>query len=260
MVREVLRSRRSSIFFMVGVLVIAGLLAVKVIFFPEQSRESAAPSASASASPSLSAVAASAGSVGADGRAVCDVPVPAGKEFSAEVPEDYVWEQTPSGVHYPVSATYGPTVRQGRMGQCFAHNPTGAAMAAINALTVAGNQEIPAADRRAIFSSRYAGKPDPWEGEDEDVSSDVSAMVYGFGIQGYSTERATVKVYTLAQSNTGETVSAWMPVRMVWENGDWRFDSEKSEVVLEVVSDDSQKPAQRFTVDPATLKEWGFKL
>ena len=63
MVREVLRSRRSSIFFMVGVLVIAGLLAVKVVFFPENPRESASPSASASAAPSLSAVAASAGSV-----------------------------------------------------------------------------------------------------------------------------------------------------------------------------------------------------
>lgn len=260
MLKNMLKSRRTSVLFILGVAVLGGLLAVKVLFFPQNPRESAAPSVSASAAPSLSAVASSSASVGADGRAVCDVKVPAGKEFSAEVPDDYTWEQTAGGVHYPVSATYGPAVRQGRMGQCFAHNPTGAAMAAINALTVAGNKEIPAADRRAIFSSRYAGKPDPWEGEDEDVSSDVSAMVYGFGIQGYSTERATVKVYTLAQANNGETVSAWMPVRMVWENGDWRLDSEKSEVVLEVVSDDSQKPAQRFTVDPATLKEWGFEL
>lgn len=244
--------------FILGVAVLGGLLTVKVLFFPQNPRESAAPSASASAAPSVSALAAPSASIGADGRAVCDVKVPAGKEFSAELPEDYSWNQTAGGVHYPVSASYGPTVRQGRMGQCFAHNPTGAAMAAINALTVAGNKEIPATDRRAIFSSRYAGKPDPWEGEEEDIS-DVSAMVYGFGIQGYSTERATVKVYTLAQSNR-ETVSAWMPVRMVWENGDWRLDSEKSEVVLEVVSDDSQKPAQRFTVDPATLKEWGFEL
>lgn len=259
MLKNMLKSRRTSVLFILGVVVLGGLLAVKVLFFPQNPRESAAPSSSVSAAPSVSALAAPSASIGADGRAVCDVKVPAGKEFSAEVPDDYTWEQTAGGVHYPVSATYGPAVRQGRMGQCFAHNPTGAAMAAINALTVAGNQEIPAADRRAIFSSRYAGKPDPWEGEDEDVSSDVSAMVYGFGIQGYSTERATVKVYTLAQSN-GETVSAWMPVRMVWENGDWRLDSEKSEVVLEVVSDDSQKPAQRFTVDPATLKEWGFEL
>lgn len=95
MIREAWRSRRSSVIFMAAVLVIAGLLAVKVIFFPEQSRESAAPSASASASPSLSAVAASAGSVGADGRAVCDVKVPAGKEFSAEVPDDYTLNTPP---------------------------------------------------------------------------------------------------------------------------------------------------------------------
>ena len=258
MVREAWRSRRSSVIFMAAVLVIAGLLAVKVIFFPEQSRESAAPSASASAGSVAPSVAVSAGSVGADGRAVCDVKVPAGHEFSAEVPDDYVWDQTAGGVHYPLSATYGPAVRQGRLGQCFAHNPTGAAMAAINALTVAGNKEIPAADRRAIFSSRYAGKSDPWEGEEEDIS-DIRAMVYAYSIQGYSTERATVKVYTLSQYG-GETISAWMPVRMVWESGDWRLDSEKSEVVSETVSDDSQKPTQRFTVEPAKLKEWGFKL
>lgn len=258
MLKNLLRSRKTSVLFILGVAVLGGLLAVKVLFFPQNPRESAAPSASATVAPSLSPWASSSASFGADGRAVCDVKVPAGKEFSAELPEDYVWDQTAGGVHYPLSATYGPAVRQGRLGQCFAHNPTGAAMAAINALTVAGNKEIPAANRRAIFSSRYAGKPDPWEGEEEDIS-DIRAMVYAYSIQGYSTERATVKVYTLSQLN-GETISAWMPVRVVWENGDWRLDSEKSEVVSEIVSDDSQKPTQRFTVDPATLKEWGFKL
>lgn len=259
MVREAWRSRRSSIFFMVGVLVIAGLLAVKVIFFPEQSRESAAPSASASAAPSLSAVAVSAGSVGADGRAVCDVKVPAGKEFSAEVPSDFTWSLTPSGVHYPVSATYGPTVLQGRMGQCFAHNPTGAAMAAINALTTVGKPDIPAADRRAIFSSRYTGKPDPWDGEEETDLSGISAMVYAYSIQGYSTERATVKIYMMAQRQGGQLNASWIPVRMVWEDGDWRFDSEKSELKANMLLDESQIPTQRFTITPTQFAEWGFR-
>lgn len=252
------KSRRSAYLFMAAVVVIAGLLAVKVMFFPENPRESAQSAAGSSASPSLSAVASSSASVGADGRAVCDVKVPAGKDFSAEVPEDYTWEKTAGGVRYPVSVVYGPTVKVGHTGQCFAHNPTGAAMAAINAMTVAGNREIPISERRAIFSNRYEGKPDPWEGEDTDTSG-VSAMVYAYSIAGYSTERATIRVYMLSQYN-GETVATWVPVRMVWENGDWRFDSEKSEIESETVSDDSQSPTQRFTVDPATLKEWGFKL
>lgn len=256
MVREVLRSRRSSIFFMVGVLVIAGLLAVKVIFFPEQARESAAPSASASAAPSLSAVAASAGSVGADGRAVCDVKVPAGHEFSAEVPEDFVWEQTGAGIHYPVSASYGPAVRQGQMGQCFAHNPTGAALAAINSMVVVGNVEIPAATRHAVFSSRYDGKNDPWDdGESSDISGTVSA-IYAYSIQGYSPDRVTVKVYIMAQK-AGQSINiGWVPIRMVWENGDWRFDSERSEVEFQIMTDE---PSVRFTIGQNRFAEWGFK-
>lgn len=139
MFKNLLKSRKTSVLFILGVAVLGGLLAVKVLFFPQNPRESAAPSLSASAAPSLSAVASSSASVGADGRAVCDVKVPAGKEFSAEAPSDYVWEQTAAGIHYPVSASYGPALRQGRLGQCFAHNPAGAALAAINTAIVLGN-------------------------------------------------------------------------------------------------------------------------
>ena len=159
MLKNMVKSRKTSVLFIVGVAVLGGLLAVKVLFFPQSPRESAASSsASVSATPSVSAVASSSASFGADGRAVCDVKVPAGKEFSAEVPEDYTWEQTPDGVHYPMSAVYGPTVRQGRLGQCFAHNPTGAAMAAINAVITVGDPEIP--NNRAILSSRFDGHPE----------------------------------------------------------------------------------------------------
>ena len=118
MLKNMLKARKTSVLFILGVAVLGGLLTVKVLFFPQNPRESAAPS-SAAAAPSLSAVASSSASFGADGRAVCDVKVPAGKEFSAEVPEDYTWEQTPDSVHYPTSASFGPTVRQGRLGQCF---------------------------------------------------------------------------------------------------------------------------------------------
>ena len=256
MVREVLRSRRSSIFFMVGVLVIAGLLAVKVIFFPEQSRESASPSASASAAPSLSAVAASAGSVGADGRAVCDVKVPAGKEFSAEVPADYVWDQTAAGIHYPVSATYGPTVRQGRLGQCFAHNPAGAALAAINTAIVLGNSEVSNESRRTILSSRFANHPDAWTSNGDTARIEGAAVIYAYSIQGYSPERATVKVYVMAQKPGGSINIGWVPVRVVWEDGDWRLDSERSEMKTEVMTDE---PSQRFLIDQNKMTEWGFK-
>lgn len=242
MVRDVLRSRRSSIFFMVGVLVIAGLLAVKVVFFPEQSRESAAPSASAgSASPSLSAVAASAGSVGADGRAVCDVKVPAGKEFSAEVPDDFTWAATSDGPRYPVSATYGPTVQVGHTGQCFAHNPTGAAMAAIVTLHGQSDSQASEAERRALMSSRLSSQP-----LDTPSTERVDSQVYGYTIQGYSPERATVQVTVLYRSP--QHMAVRFTVRMVWEAGDWRLDSEESEIKPTIVTETGELSTQIFKV------------
>ena len=225
--------------------------------------EQSQPASSSTAEPSISALAASS-SASTNHRAVCDVKVPTGKEFSADIPSDYTWEQMTDSVHYPVSKTYGPTVRQGRLGQCFAHNPTGAAMSAINAMVVIGNDEIPADARRAIFSSRYNGKPDPWEdGEssdsDDDMSNYVSA-IYAYSIQGYSTERATVKVYMMAQKQGGSISIGWVPIRMVWEDGDWRFDSEKSETKTNILMDESDDPSQRFTIGKSKLIEWGFKL
>lgn len=258
MFKNLLKSRKTPVLFILGVAVLGGLLAVKVLFFPQTPRESAAPAASAaSAAPSLSAVASSSASVGADGRAVCDVKVPAGKEFSAELPEDYVWEQTADDIHYPVSATYGPAVRQGRLGQCFAHNPTGAAMAAINASIVLGNPEI--SNRRVILSSRFDGRAEPWAPDGEKDGEKILVALYAYSIQGYSHDRATVKVYMMAQKPGGSISIGWVPIRMVWENGDWRLDSEESEMGSNLLTDSSQDPAQRFSIGQSRMTEWGFK-
>lgn len=240
MIREAWRSRRSSVIFMAAVLVIAGLLAVKVIFFPEQSRESAAPSASASASPSLSAVAASAGSVGADGRAVCDVKVPAGKEFSAEVPSDYTWTATSDGARYPVSATYGPTVQVGHTGQCFAHNPTGAAMAAISMMHSESEPQASEAERRALLSARTSNEP-----LDTPTPQSLDIQVFGYAIQGYSPERATVQVVLLSRSP--QHVVVRFTIRVVWEDGDWRYDVDDADLTPQIVTNEAELPKLIFT-------------
>ena len=61
-------------------------------------------------------------------------------------------------------------------------------MSAINAMVVIGNDEIPADARRAIFSSRYDGKPDPWEDEESsdsnDDMSDYVSVIYAYSIPG----------------------------------------------------------------------------
>ena len=258
----------------VAVAVVALLVLLVIVLIPggkdsnpvaagsSNNTEQSQPASSSTAEPSISALAASS-SASTNHRAVCDVKVPTGKEFSADIPSDYTWEQMTDGVHYPVSKIYGPTVRQGRLGQCFAHNPTGAAMSAINAMVVLGNSEIPAEARRAIFSSRYNGKPDPWEdGESsnsDDDMSDYVSVIYAYSIQGYSTERVTVKVYMMAQKQGGSISIGWVPIRMVWEDGDWRFDSEKSETKTNILMDESDDPSQRFTIGKEKFAEWGFK-
>lgn len=239
MIREAWRSRRSSVIFMAAVLVIAGLLAVKVIFFPEQSRESAAPSASASAGSVAPSVAVSAGSVGADGRAVCDVKVPAGKEFSAEVPSDFTWAATSDGARYPVSRTYGPTVQVGHTGQCFAHNPTGAAMAAISMFHSESEPQASEAERRALLSARTSNDP-----LDDPTPQSLDVQVFGYAIQGYSPERATVQVVLLSRSPNRVVVR--FNVRVVWESGDWRFDVDDADLTPQVVTDESELPKNVF--------------
>ena len=242
MVREAWRSRRSSVIFMAAVLVIAGLLAVKVIFFPEQSRDSAASSASVSAVSAGSvapSVAVSAGSVGAGGRAVCDVKVPAGKEFSAEVPSDFTWAATSDGARYPVSRTYGPTVQVGHTGQCFAHNPTGAAMAAINALHGQSDSQASEAERRALLSSRLSSQT-----LDTPSTERIDSQVYGYTIQGYSPERATIQVAVLYRAPQHQVVR--FTIRVVWESGDWRFDSEESEINPTIVTETGELSTQIF--------------
>lgn len=239
MIREAWRSRRSSVIFMAAVVVIAGLLAVKVIFFPEQSRESAAPSASASAGSVAPSVAVSAGSVGADGRAVCDVKVPAGKEFSAEVPSDFTWAATSDGARYPVSRTYGPTVQVGHTGQCFAHNPTGAAMAAISMFHSESEPQASEAERRALLSARTSNDP-----LDDPTPQSLDVQVFGYAIQGYSPERATVQVVLLSRSPNRVVVR--FNVRVVWESGDWRFDVDDADLTPQVVTDESELPKNVF--------------
>lgn len=239
MVRDVLRSRRSSVIFMAAVVVIAGLLAVKVIFFPEQARESAAPSASVSAGSVAPSVAVSAGSVGADGRAVCDVKVPAGKEFSAEVPSDFTWAATSDGARYPVSRTYGPTVQVGHTGQCFAHNPTGAAMAAISMFHSESEPQASEAERRALLSARTSNDP-----LDDPTPQSLDVQVFGYAIQGYSPERATVQVVLLSRSPNHVVVR--FNVRVVWESGDWRFDVDDADLTPHVVTDESELPKNVF--------------
>jgi len=88
----------------------------------------------------------------------CEVPVASEKEFSVEAPSDYRFKKTYDGIKYPVSATYGPTYTPGVVGYCFAHNPTGAAMAAITYMAAESDINATEAERRGLLSKRVAAE------------------------------------------------------------------------------------------------------
>ena len=196
------------------------------------------PASSSAAEPSISALAASS-SASTNHRAVCDVKVPTGKESSAEVPSDYTWAATSDGAQYPVSAIYGPTVKVGKTGQCFAHNPTGAAMAAISLLHAQSDPQISEAERRALLSARTSNDP-----LDNPTPQSLDMQVFGYEVQSYRPEQATVQFAILSRSPRRVVVQ--FTIRVVWEDGDWRFDSDDSEIKPKVLTDTNQLPSHVF--------------
>lgn len=200
--------------------------------------EQSQPASSSTAEPSISALAAS-NSASTSNRAVCDVKVPTGKESSAEVPSDYTWTATSDGAQYPVSAIYGPTVKVGKTGQCFAHNPTGAVMAAISLLHAQSDPQISEAERRALLSARTSNDP-----LDNPTPQSLDMQVFGYEVQSYSPEQATVQFAILSRSP--QRVVVQFTIRVVWEDGDWRFDSDDSEIKAKVLTDTNQLPSHVF--------------
>lgn len=204
----------------------------------EQSR----PASSSTAEPSVSALAASS-SASANARATCNVIVPSGAEYSDKAPENLAWQRMPAGIEYPISPTYGPIVRVGHVGQCYAHTPTGSALAAAGAITTMSNSESSEAERMALLSSRRDTSEDNlWHPAADDKK--VDAYYVGYEIQSYSPEQSVVYLYIRYRVPSSMVVR--LPIRMVWEDGDWRLDSNKSEMQPVVLTDQSQLPSHVF--------------
>lgn len=215
-----------------------------------------APSASSTASFTSEVSAAPTINVTVQGRAICNVKVPQGKELSADVPVDYRWLETKTGIHYPTSISLGPHERQGRLGQCFAHTPAGAAFAAMNTTVLLGSHEVSSAERKTMLSNRLVSQGDPWAPDKEDEHIEGGAAIYGYSIQEYSADRAIVRVYIIAQKPGGSRNVGWVPVRMVWEEGDWRLDSEEPEMKASIAT---EEPAHYVPIGLDQYAAWGFK-
>jgi len=187
---------------------------------------SADPVMSGSAAPTSGS---SAGAVRlhSDGRAVCEeIPLNGDKAFSAEVPADIRWDYASAGLKYPLSSSMGPVYRPGYVGQCFAHSPSGAAMAAVNYVGVSSELETSEEDRRVLLSERMEGKPEPLplsrEGAQQAKEQGFTMLVVGYSVEEYSVSDAKVKVYLVAQQGNKKALRS-MVLPVVWEEGDWKI-------------------------------------
>ena len=154
----------------------------------------------------------------------CDVPVAPDKAFSAELPSDYRFETTTHGVIYPISAQYGPTYKPGVVGYCFAHNPTGAALAASQGSTIAGDTRATEAELRGLYSSRIAA--DLQYAPDYNAER-VHARIAGYDIENYSPEKATIGIVVIAKDSDGKNMGFKVSIPLIWEDNDWKIDTDK---------------------------------
>ena len=225
---RVIEGRKRNFLFivMLGViLILAVLLVWNLMGNKGETKNSAGGVSSSSSAPSEGGQQTSTPPTGR-GNHKCDVPVAPDKAFSAELPSDYRFETTTRGVIYPISAQYGPTYKPGVVGYCFAHNPTGAALAASQGSTIAGDTRATEAELRGLYSSRIAA--DLQYAPDYNAER-VHARIAGYDIENYSPEKATIGIVVLTKDSEGKNTGFKILMTVVWEDNDWKVDNNNAE-------------------------------
>jgi hypothetical protein len=143
----------------------------------------------------------------------------AGDALPTAVPKDITW-RTIGVVQVPVSASTGPTRFQGALWWCFAHTPTGAALAATvitaqmsetNWRTVT-DQQVVAGTGREMFVFQRSQVADTARRTDGSSSSCV-----GFTVVSYTGTAATIAL--LLRGTEGLLTTS---IRLRWNDGDWK--------------------------------------
>ena len=225
---RVIEGRKRNFLFivMLGVILILAILLVwNLMGNKGETKNSAGGVSSSSSAPSEGGQQTSTPPTGR-GDHKCDVPVAPDKAFSAELPSDYRFETTTRGVIYPISAQYGPTYKPGVVGYCFAHNPTGAALAASQGSTIAGDTRATEAELRGLYSSRIAA--DLQYAPDYNAER-VHARIAGYDIENYSPEKATIGIVVLTKDSEGKNTGFKILMTVVWEDNDWKVDNNDAE-------------------------------
>ncbi|MEV5952617.1 hypothetical protein AB0M11_02355 [Streptomyces sp. NPDC051987] len=135
-------------------------------------------------------------------------------------PTDVRWRDL-AGTRVPVSASAGPTMTTGPVWWCFAHTPTGAALAAHvipsqmsgPAWRSVARMQVVAGRGRDLFVAQRATVPDVSPG-----GSGSSAGYAGFSVLSYQKSAATVALLIKTSSGYAAT-----NVGLRWGDGDWKL-------------------------------------
>ena len=222
-----IRGRNFLFIAMLGVILILAVLLVWNLMGNKGETKNSAEGAAAASSSSAPSGSGQQTSTPPTGRGdhKCDVPVAPDKAFSAELPSDYRFETTTHGVIYPISAQYGPTYKPGMVvGYCFAHNPTGAALAASQGSTIVGDTRATEAELRGLYSSRIAAD---LHSAPNSNTERVHARIAGYDIENYSPEKATIGIVVIAKDSDGKNMGFKVSIPLIWEDNDWKIDTDK---------------------------------
>ena len=146
----------------------------------------------------------------------CSLPAGSQAIPSTSPPTGTMWA-TVGAMQAPQAPTvYGPQRTKGIWDTCFAHNPTGALLAAIN-LWAEGTTTAPAS---AVFQRLAVGAPrDLGSNENLDAAAGGAVQLAGYKYGSYTPANAQISV--VLQGPQGTLVAFVTP--MTWHDGDWKY-------------------------------------
>ncbi|MEU0430590.1 hypothetical protein ABZ153_02840 [Streptomyces sp. NPDC006290] len=150
----------------------------------------------------------------------CRTDDSAGPALPQAAPKDVTW-RTLGVARVPVSAAAGPTRIQGPLWWCYAHTPTGAALAAhIIPSQMSGSdwrtvteQQVVSGQGREMFEFQRATV----QSTDSQNSGTAVASYAGFTVTSYTDKAATVRL--LLKSAQGYAATN---ISLRWSGGDWK--------------------------------------
>ncbi len=148
--------------------------------------------------------------------AVGGCSLPAGNQTvpNAAPPDGLQWAAV-GAMNAPQSPTIGPQHHRDGVGVCFAHNPTGALIAAFN-IWASSTADI---DTKIVWRETSIDVPSNVANEQGVLDKHGSFEIAGYKYGSYTSSAANVTV--VLQSPKGGLLAIDMPMR--WSNGDWKY-------------------------------------